>query len=363
MCLSELNDSIHHVRCMKTVYIFLCVGFLLVSPIFPVSAEIYRWTSSNGQVHYSTNPPSRDFVGHIEVKRNGRWYRLKDGGNRDNTDKSSASDYSTSSPNHSFQPAVKQSEQIIVPYNKQASMIIVDVTINRRITKSFAVDTGATLTVISQEVANALRLKPDPKIPPMIAQTANGPVEAPLVNLDSVAIEGLEVPNITAGILKLEDSLISGLLGLNFLNHFQMTVDANNSQLILKPIQSFAQYQNRDCAAARGVFQQGLDLSDASEKEASYYRKAISLCPDFLQAYDNLGVVYIRQKDAQHAIDIHLKIIKMQPESPEAHYRLGVSYMLANKVSLAQRTFRKVLQLESDHQKAKNYLDYIKSRE
>lgn len=349
---------------MKLFRIVLIIVFLSLWATLSVSAEIYRWKNSNGQMHYSTSPPSRDVMGPIEIKRNGRWYPYTgdDGPDGPKMDKRAPVTYTTSSPGHSLRPTVKPPEQIIVPYNKQATMIIVEVTINRKISTSFAVDTGATFTAISQEIANALHLRPNPKIPPIIVQTANGRIEVPLVKLDSVAVGGLEVPNLTAGIHQFEKtSHISGLLGLNFLKHFQMTVDANNNQLILKPMESLSQYKTRDCVAAREVFQDGQKRHDGSEQEASYYRKAISLCPDFIEAYYHLGAIYIRQQDAERAVDLHVKIVQMQPNEAEAHFRLGVSYMLARKFPQAKLEFQKALQLNPEHKQAQEYLEYLKN--
>jgi hypothetical protein len=46
-----------------------------------------------------------------------------------------------------------------------------------------------------------------------------------------------------------------------------------------------------ECEEARQWHQNGLALGDNSEKEASYYQKAVALCPDYLEAHHKLGEV------------------------------------------------------------------------
>ena len=242
-------------------------------------------------------------------------------------------------------------------------MIIVDVLINQKLSRPFAVDTGATYTVISPEIAQALYLNVRSNAPQVTLQTANGRIQVPLVNLESVAVGELETPNVTAAVQDIdESSQISGLLGLNFLNRFQMTVDAANYQLTLKSVQPLSKYKKRDCVTARTLLKRGRALNDTSEKEASYYKRAISLCPDLVEAYYYLGAVYINQQDAQRAVELHREIIQMQPNEAEAHFRLGVAYILQRKFQKAEKELRWALRLSPDHQQAAEYLEHLKSQ-
>ncbi len=345
---------------MKTLCIVLIIGSLMFGMAFPLSAEIYRWNDSDGKTHYSTKPPSHSAAGRVEVKINNRWYAY--------TGKEMLDDlkgkgrpsigYTTTLSTPTPRTTEKEPEQAVVSYSKYESMIILEVNINRKITRFFAVDTGATYTVISKEIADALHLRPDAQIPPVTIQTANGRIQVPLVNLDSVTVGGLEEFNVTAAIHNFDEfSRISGLLGLNFLNRFQMTVDATNNQLILKPNPSLSQ----DCATAKELLNYGRALNDGSDREASYYHKAISLCPDLIEAYYSLGVMYIQQKNAQQAVKLHQKIVRMQPNEAEAHFRLGLSYLLDRRFNLAYQEFQKTLQLDPKHEQAAEYLERLKN--
>ena len=110
------------------------------------------------------------------------------------------------------------------------------------------------------------------------------------------------------------------------------------------------------------LLKRGRDLNDTSEKEVSYYKRAISLCPDLVEAYYYLGAVYINQQDAQRAVDLHREIIQMQPNEAEAHFRLGVAYILQRKFQQAEQELRWALRLNPDHQQAAEYLEHLKDQ-
>ncbi|GAK54789.1 CTPR390 protein [Candidatus Vecturithrix granuli] len=340
---------------LQTRLISIIVFFTLLTPCSG-AAEIYRWKNGQGQIHYSSSPPSYPVAGLIEVKRNNRWYPYTGQETFSNLTANPANQitYTTSFPNQEL-PLEKAAQQTVIPYSQYQSMIIVDVTLNRNITRPFAVDTGATYTVISQELANRLHIHPTSATPQITLQTANGRIQVPLVTLDSLSVNGLESANITAAIHQFdESSMISGLLGLNFLNRFQMTVNARENQLIFIPIA-------RDCVAAKEQIDLGQALRNNSEQEAAYYRKALMLCPDLVDAYYFLGVVYIHQQDAQRAIDIHRQLLRKLPHEAEVYFRLGVSYLLQRDFQQAESQFQKALELDATHQQAREYLERLKN--
>lgn len=340
----------------QTGFVLLLSLLLLMLTGVSGAAEIYRWTSRSGQVHYSSSPPTYPVVGVIEVKYNDRWqpYTGRESFPNFTTGSTSRITYTTSFPEQSL-PLESTSHQTIVAYHKHQSMIIVDVTLNGTLTRPFAVDTGATYTVISQKLADALQLRPTTTTPRITLQTANGRIQVPLLTLDSLAIGNLESSHITAAIHQFDDdSIIEGLLGLNFLNRFQMTIDARARQLIFTPIA-------HDCAAAREQIDLGQALRNNSEQEAAHYRKAIALCPDLIDAYYFLGIVYIQQQDARRAIELHRQLVRRQPNNSEAHFRLGIAYLLARDIQQAKSQFQQAVELNSQHTQARDYLERLKN--
>jgi len=66
-------------------------------------------------------------------------------------------------------------------------------------------------------------------------QTANGVIQAPLISLESIAVAGMEVKNLTAAVHDvLPDAKIAGLLGLNFLSNFRLDIDTQKGMLHLE---------------------------------------------------------------------------------------------------------------------------------
>ncbi|MBD3308211.1 TIGR02281 family clan AA aspartic protease [candidate division KSB3 bacterium] len=350
----------HHRMNRRRMFLIISVLGLLWMPQ-DLLAEIYRWKNQKGQMHYSTHPPSYPVTGTIEVKRQNQWYPYT-GEETPSAPNSSSLAYTTSSPGTPLPLPPAPQAETVVPYNKENAMIIIEATVNGTLTTSFAVDTGATYTIISPDVAKALYLSPNATAPLITLQTANGRIQVPLVQLQSVAVGGVSTLNVAAAIHELQsDANISGLLGLNFLNRFRLTVDATQHQLILQTIHLPSHYTTRDCVKARDLLAQGRALNDGTTQEAASYREAIALCPDLVEAYYYLGAIYIHQKDASRAISIHRKLIALHPKEPEAYFRLGLSYMLDRNFPEAKEAFQHVLQLDPSHQQAKKYFDRLPS--
>ena len=118
---------------------------------------------------------------------------------------------------------------------KHGSVALVQATLNNKRSVKFVVDTGASYTLISNAVAYDLgiELGANPKTMPF--QTANGLINAPITNIESISIGGLEIRNLAIAIHDaVPDPQIAGLLGLNFLSNFKMDIDTQKGFLHLE---------------------------------------------------------------------------------------------------------------------------------
>lgn len=116
--------------------------------------------------------------------------------------------------------------------------ILVPVSINGEGPFDFVLDTGATLICIDQALADSLAL------PPVrgaigLGAGAGGTGQLRLVELDSVRVAGAVATDINGCALDLSHVAgvgfdPDGLLGLNFLKSFRVTVDFERSVLILQ---------------------------------------------------------------------------------------------------------------------------------
>lgn len=102
----------------------------------------------------------------------------------------------------------------------------------RRKAVTMILDTGATLTAVSPETAVRLGLKPPPGAPMVEVRTASGPAKYPAAVLDRLSLGRAKVRNLTVLICgPCAHAGLSGLLGLNFIRHFVLTIDERRSRL------------------------------------------------------------------------------------------------------------------------------------
>jgi predicted aspartyl protease len=120
----------------------------------------------------------------------------------------------------------------------QGAAIIVPVTVNGRGPYDFVLDTGATLTCIDQVLADSLAL-PTPPGAVGFGAGVGSQGQLRLVRMDSVRVGGALASNVPGCVVDLSHVqnvgvTASGLLGLNFLRSFRMTLDFERSVLILQ---------------------------------------------------------------------------------------------------------------------------------
>jgi clan AA aspartic protease (TIGR02281 family) len=123
-----------------------------------------------------------------------------------------------------------------VPITRSGSAILVTGEVEDATDVRFLVDTGSTLTIISTELADELGFDLRGRGPSVRLETANGPVEAPLVTLESVRLGRALVRNVQAAVYDIQAAdPIDGLLGLSFLDQFRFTIDASGRVMHLEP--------------------------------------------------------------------------------------------------------------------------------
>jgi Flp pilus assembly protein TadD len=99
---------------------------------------------------------------------------------------------------------------------------------------------------------------------------------------------------------------------------------------------------------ARDYFLRGCsyhELEMYSEAVKSY-QKAISLNPDFTEAFVNLGVAYYQLGKYSKAIDAYKKALLLSPHSPSLYNKLGSIYILHGSYTKALDSFRKASEIE-----------------
>jgi len=174
------------------------------------AAEFFRWIDEKGNVNFTDNLHNipEKFRPKMET------YRAPD----------------VKSP-----PPAPIKTKTSIPFEKQGSVVIVDATLNKTTTTKLVVDTGASYTMISNATAKELSIDTAQSQRTAPFQTANGVIQAPIINLDSITVGGIEVKNLMAAVHDIQaDPRVSGLLGLNFLSNFRMDIDTQSGLLHLE---------------------------------------------------------------------------------------------------------------------------------
>jgi clan AA aspartic protease (TIGR02281 family) len=188
----------------------VCLSLLLAGQLD--AAEFYRWVDQNGIIHFTDN------LHNIPEKQRHTASRIQ----------------ARETPRPPEPPKPPSPSKTTVPILKYGNIVVVDVTLNQQASAKLVVDTGATFTMISNAVAQQLGIAIDPaRTVPF--NTANGVIQAPLTDLSSITVGGMEVKNLTAAVHDtLPNSPVAGLLGLNFLSHFKMDIDTQKGLLHLE---------------------------------------------------------------------------------------------------------------------------------
>ena len=98
-------------------------------------------------------------------------------------------------------------------------------------------------------------------------------------------------------------------------------------------------------------------------KEAkSYFIKALSLLsgPSSYAAFINLGTTYKRLGDFKNAIDSYKKAITSNNKIPEGHFNLGIVYLIIGDIENSEFYFKKAISLKNDYTDAHRQLSLIK---
>ena len=129
------------------------------------------------------------------------------------------------------------SEDSIIPLERQGGVWVVNVEFNDLHDAKLIVDTGATFTTISEDLAFDVGIQSDPRNPHINLYTAGGNVKAtmgiaPRIRVGHAGRENVRVvihtiPSLPEG--------IDGLLGLSFFDRFMVQLDHSQRKLYLTP--------------------------------------------------------------------------------------------------------------------------------
>lgn len=125
---------------------------------------------------------------------------------------------------------------VVIPVRSYGGSLLVKVQLNTTRNAQLILDTGATMTVLSNEVALDLGLIASTTTELTTVNTAGGPIQVNVTKIPSIQAGTARVNDVDVAIHDLPDGPagIDGLLGMSFLKHFLVTLDTTQGQLHLK---------------------------------------------------------------------------------------------------------------------------------
>jgi predicted aspartyl protease len=209
---------------------FRLLGFIVLFLFlfcFPAtSGKVYKWRDEQGRLHFSdTAPIETDSTQNLEEFE---------------------SDTISSTPaakenSQESQPAktsdIKKKDGISIPYVSKvgtADVVIINVTFDGRVTVPMMVDTGSTGLVLFNSLAYQLGLfSKDSSILITFLSGIGGVVLAGRTFVDEISIDGIKEKFIPARIVSDVSDAFAGLIGMDILSNYTLTIDSSKNRLIL----------------------------------------------------------------------------------------------------------------------------------
>lgn len=122
---------------------------------------------------------------------------------------------------------------ITIPVKMLGGHAIVPVTFNNSVTGNLMVDTGAGRTMVSKRIATNLRLHSTRS---GTGYGVGGQVTVGIARVESVRVGEVEIQNMSVSIYDFSpDPRYEGLLGIDFLGRFHMSLDSAKQVMVLTP--------------------------------------------------------------------------------------------------------------------------------
>jgi len=199
----------------------LATACVLIWTASAVAGEIYRWTDTQGRLHFTESldqvPPQ---------------YRSAAKERAEAAAPSRVQVYSSSAASPDAARTGRYERKIHIPFHREGSLMRVSVRLNDRVSAPFYIDTGASGISLPSHIASQLGIRVRSDTPHVRVTTAAGVVARPVVTLDSVELGAARVEGIEATI---NPAMQVGLLGGTFFNNFVYQVDYAKSEIVLEP--------------------------------------------------------------------------------------------------------------------------------
>ncbi len=211
------------------VILWACVILMLQAPWS--WSKIYKWTDRNGKVHFTDNPATvpKAYRGQMDARTAAP-----------SRSKNTAARQAPAQPSTSTTPArtflgTRTPNVFLVLFKRAGNSMFVRTTLNGFVRVPLIVDTGASLTVISTTTAKRLGLDLD-RAAMIPMRSASGVFLAHLTKVRSMSVGDATVKDVDVVVHDISPGRERGLLGMSFLDHFNVTIHSLQDAMSLKPL-------------------------------------------------------------------------------------------------------------------------------
>ncbi|MFZ5861494.1 MAG: aspartyl protease family protein [Nitrospirota bacterium] len=225
----------------RSTFSALALLAALTAPFIAAGADIFTWTDERGTIHFSdstSDVPAR-YRHSIKAKQFGP-DDTSPPANAPAAPQLSDDDEEMAPPAGSQAPVAQTRKRFEVPYQAyegNAKRLLVSARFNDRVTARMILDTGAPRSLISMNVANDLGLLDDDQGQLVVAIGGiGGSTTAIRTVINSIQIGGARIEFVPVEISKSISDAFEGLIGMDFLGDYSMSVDPTKRLVIFEEV-------------------------------------------------------------------------------------------------------------------------------
>jgi len=203
--------------------------FIVILLITPCYGEMYKWVDEKGTLHFA------DDLSKVPEKYRSDAEMRKAPKEMKEVSVPETQEKPKTAPGITSPPGTVEPQGYEVNLFRRNELWLTEVILNGRAKQYFIVDTGASFTLISRQIANELGIPINETTPFIRVASVSDVMLTPLVTLRSLQVGKAEVENVDALVYTMPT--YQGLLGNSFLNKFKVVIDSLNGKMTLFSMQ------------------------------------------------------------------------------------------------------------------------------
>lgn len=203
--------------------------FILILLITPCYGEMYKWVDEKGTLHFA------DDLSKVPEKYRSDAEMRKTPKEMKEISVPKTQERPQTAPGITSPPGTVETQGYEVNLFRRHELWLTEVILNGRTKQYFIVDTGASFTLISRQIANELGIPINDQTPFIRVTSVSDVILTPLVTLRSLQVGKAEVENVDVLVYTMPS--YQGLLGNSFLNKFKVVIDSLNGKMTLFSMQ------------------------------------------------------------------------------------------------------------------------------